>query len=77
MKTIKLTSTQQALYAELQSGRKIEIVNGHHMSGGTYRFTDNGELVRYKTFWNLINRLVANTIYENTPSEFAKARYFA
>lgn len=56
MKT-KLTPAQQALYAELQSGRKIRRKNAHHMSGGTYVFDDTDELVRYKTFWGMVTAL--------------------
>jgi hypothetical protein len=50
----KLTKEQQQLLKQFQAGRRIAIYNGHHASGGEYRFTDNLELCRYRTFHNLM-----------------------
>lgn len=62
MPTIKLTPAQEKLKTQFDNGRRIKTVNGHHMSGGEYRFTDNQELCRYRTFWNLMSALYGNGV---------------
>ena len=55
--TAKLTKVQQDLKKQFDAGRRIKKVNAHYANGGEYRFTDNNELCRYRTFWNLINAI--------------------
>lgn len=57
----KLSKAQQHLKDQFDSGRRIEVVGATDSNAGVYRFSDNAELCRHNTFWNLIQAIYGNT----------------
>lgn len=57
-----LTKPQADLLKQFMNGRTFSTFNAHYANGGEYRFNDNGELVRYRTFWNLVDAVKKHEI---------------
>ena len=53
----KLTKAQNLIFIELSKGRKLERINTHYQSGGTYVWSDTKATVNYTTFWNLMRNI--------------------
>lgn len=73
--TLNLTKPQQELYNELQKGRKVRVwyksnTYEYHFDHGTEYFTY--DLVRYRTFWNLMMALAKQKAQENNETDWHK-----